>query len=92
MQQGSLGEGELFVAVLMRHNDTELKAELLLDTGCNMDLNLSDYKADQLGLPPPGRRAAVLELGQSCTGAVRRRWAATVTSTGSCMYDHTHGL
>ena len=92
MQQGSLGEGELFVAVLMRHNDTELKAELLLDTGCNMDLNLSDYKADQLGLPPPGRRAAVLELGQRCTGAVRRRWAATVTSTGSCMYDHTHGL
>lgn len=73
MQQGSLGEGELFVAVLMRHNGKELKAELLLDTGCNMDINISDYKADQLGLPQPGRRAAPLEMGQQHTGAVRRR-------------------
>lgn len=72
-QQGSLEEGELFVTVLMRHGNKQLEAELMLGTGCNMDIYMSDYKADQLGLPKPSKRAAPLEMGQKHTGAVRRR-------------------
>jgi hypothetical protein len=67
-------EGELFVTVLMRHGEKEVKAELLLDTGTNMDINISDYKADQLGLPRPSKRAARSEMGQQMQGAVTRRW------------------
>lgn len=72
-QQGSLAEGELFVTVLMRHGNKQLEAELLLDTGCNMDINMSDHKADQLGLPKPSRRTAPLEMGQKQFGTVKRR-------------------
>uniref|UniRef100_A0A7S0WNH6 Uncharacterized protein n=1 Tax=Chlamydomonas leiostraca TaxID=1034604 RepID=A0A7S0WNH6_9CHLO len=74
-QQGSLEEGELFVTVLMCHGNKQLEAELMLDTGCNMDINMSDYKADQLGLPKPSKRAAPLEMGQKQIGAVKRRGA-----------------
>jgi predicted aspartyl protease len=73
VQQGSLEEGEMFVTVMLQHGGKQLKAELLLDTGCNMDLNISDYKADQLGLPQPSKRAAQLELGNKQIGAVRLR-------------------
>jgi hypothetical protein len=72
-QQGSLGEDEIFVTVVMRHGNKQLEAELLLDTGCNMDINMSDYKADQLDLPKPSRRPALLEMGQKQSGTVTRR-------------------
>ena len=55
MQQGSLEERKLFVTIIMKNGSKQLEAELLLDRGCNMDINLSDFKADQLNLPKPSK-------------------------------------
>lgn len=72
MQQGSLAEGELFVLVQMEYGTKQLQAELLVDTGCDLDLYISEYKAAQLGLPLE-TRAVKLDMGQGTQGMVRRR-------------------
>lgn len=72
MQQGSLAEGEIFVSVQMQYGTKQLQAELLVDTGCDLDLNISEYKAAQLGLPLE-TRAVKLDMGQGAEGLVRRR-------------------
>ena len=51
LQHGSLGEGEVFATVQMEYQSKQLQAALLVDTGCDMDINISEYKAAQLGLP-----------------------------------------
>ena len=70
-QLGSPGEGDIFVRVVMRYQEKELEAELLVDTGCDMDVNMSEYKADQLGLPRD--RTITLRMGQDNKGFVQRR-------------------
>ncbi len=44
LQQGSLGQGELFASVLMMYRSHQMQAELLVDTGCNMGLNIIDFE------------------------------------------------
>jgi hypothetical protein len=73
-QSGSLEEGELFAFVQLEYEDKMLEAELLVDTGCDLDLNISEYKAAQLGLPYT-KRSARLEMGQGNTGGIKCRWA-----------------
>lgn len=70
-QLGRLGEGDIFVSVMLRYQEKELEAELLVDTGCNMDVNMSEYKADQLGLPRD--RTITPWMGQDNKGFVQRR-------------------
>ena len=45
LQDGSLGEGELFATVEMEYQSKQLQAALLVDTGCDMDINISEHKA-----------------------------------------------
>lgn len=71
-QSGSLRDGELFALVQLEYGDTVLEAELLVDTGCDLDLNLSEYKAAQLGLPNT-KRSARLEMGQGNIGGIKSR-------------------
>lgn len=74
VQQGSLEEGELFViTVSMRHGSKQMEAELLMDMGCDIDLVIADYRADQLGLPRSGWHAVQREVKHKQMGAVRRR-------------------
>ncbi|KAJ9511958.1 hypothetical protein QJQ45_004446 [Haematococcus lacustris] len=54
------------------YNERQMQAELLVDTGCDMDINISAYKADQLGLPK-SEKATKVEMGQAAFGEVRRR-------------------
>ncbi len=72
LQHGSLGEGEVFATVQMEYKSKQLQAALLVDTGCDMDINISEYKAAQLGLPFDDK-VVQLEMGQSHTGQVQRR-------------------
>lgn len=76
-QTGSLESGEIYVDVLMENDGRRLHAGLLVDTGCNLPLNISDYKADQLGLPLNGD-CARLEMAQGNMGVVQRRWGTAV--------------
>jgi hypothetical protein len=62
MQRGSLEGGLLYVSMSMVHNGVELTGTLLVDTGCNVDLNLSKYNANQLGLLVEGALVNV-EMG-----------------------------
>jgi hypothetical protein len=62
MQRGSLEGGLLYISVSMVHNGVELTGTLLVDTGCNVDLNLSKYNANQLGLLVEGALVNV-EMG-----------------------------
>lgn len=71
-QTSSLAEGSLFVDVLLERGGTQCNASVLVDTGCNLELNLSGYKANQLGLAPDGATAQ-LEMGQGHTGQNMRR-------------------
>ena len=70
MQQGSLEEGKLFVTVILKNGSKQLEEALLLDRGCNMDINLSDYKADQRDLPKPSKRPKTLETRHQQLGVV----------------------
>ena len=72
LQHGSLGEGELFANVEMEYQSKQVQAALLVDTGCDMDINISEYKAAQLGLPIDDN-VVQLEMGQSHTGRVQRK-------------------
>ena len=49
-----------------------MQAALLVDTGCDMDINIGERKAAQLGLPFDDH-AVQLELGQLHKGQVQRR-------------------
>lgn len=69
LQDGSLGEGELFATVEMEYQSKQLQAALLVDTGCDMDMNISEYKAAQLRSPFDNK----VELGLSHTGRVQRK-------------------
>ena len=72
LQHGSLGEGEVFANVQMEYKSKQLQAALLVDTGCDMDIIISEYKAAKLGSPFDDK-VLQLELGQSHTGQVQRR-------------------
>ena len=72
LQDGSLGEGEVFASVQMEYRSKQLQAALLVNTGCDMDINISEYKAAQLGLPVE-EQVMQLEMGQAHTGQVQRR-------------------
>ncbi len=72
LQHGSLEEGSLFATVEMEYKSNILNANLLVDSGCDMDINISEYKAAQLGLPFDGN-VVQLEMEQSQTGKVCRR-------------------
>ena len=72
LQHGSLGEDEVFVSVQMEYKSKQLQAALLVDTGCDIDIKVSGYKAAQLGLPVEGQ-GMQLEMGQAHTGQVQRR-------------------
>ncbi len=71
LQHGSRGKGELFATVQMEYKSKHLQAVLLVDTGCDMDINISESKAAQLGLPFD--EVVQLEMGQSHTGQLQRR-------------------
>jgi hypothetical protein len=77
MQRGSLEGGLLYISVSMVHNDVELTGMLLVDIGCNVDLNLSEYKVEQLGLPVEGTLVNV-EMGQMVAGQMQRRGVVLV--------------
>lgn len=72
LQHGSIGEGEVVASVQMEYKSKQLQAALLVDTGCDMDINISEYKAAQLGLPVE-EQVMQLEMGQAHTGQVQRR-------------------
>ena len=55
----------------MEYRSKQLQAALLVDTGCDMDINISEYKAAQLGLPVE-EQVMQLEMGQAHTGQVQR--------------------
>ena len=71
LQDGSLGKGVLFATVEMEYQSKQLQAALLVDTGCDMDINISEHKAAQLRLPFDDK-VVQLEMGQSHTGRVQR--------------------
>lgn len=79
-QTGSLPEGSLYVDVLLERGSLHCQASLLVDTGCDLELNMSEYKADQLGLAPDGATAEV-EMGQGHSGQLVRRYAGGVRQT-----------
>ena len=72
LQHGSPEEGSLFATVQMEYKSNILNSNLLVDSGCDMDINISEYKAAQLGLPFDGN-VVQLEMEQSQTGKVCRR-------------------
>lgn len=45
--------------MLLERGSLQCKASLLVDTGCDFALNLSEYKADQLGLAHDGMTVGV---------------------------------
>ena len=49
-----------------------MQAALLVDTGCDTDINISEYKAAQLGLPIE-EQVMQLEMGQAHARRVQRR-------------------
>jgi len=77
-QTGSLLEGSLYADVLLERGSSQCQASLLVDTGCDLELNLSEYKANQLGLAPDGATAEV-EMGQGHSGQLVRRGAVLTT-------------
>jgi hypothetical protein len=79
-QTGSLLEGTLYADVLLERGSSQCQASLLVDTGCDLELNLSEYKANQLGLAPDGATAEV-EMGQGHSGQLVRRYAGGVRQT-----------
>ena len=48
----------------MEYQSKQLQAALLVDTGCDMDINTSEHKAALLGLPFD-EKVVQLEMGQS---------------------------
>ena len=56
----------------MEYQSKQLQAALLVDTGCDMDVNISEYKAAQIGLPFDDK-VVQLEMALSHTGQVQRR-------------------
>ena len=74
VSQGSDDDDSLFVDVVLEHGDRVVYANLMVDTGCTLPLNISEYKAKQLGLIKEGVTAE-LEMGQGCIGHVTRRGA-----------------
>ena len=63
----------------MEYNSKQLQAALLVDTGCDIDINISEFKAAQLGLPFDDK-VVQLVLGQSHTGQVQRRVKQMIVS------------
>ena len=72
LQHGSLGMGAYFATVELEYQSKQLQAALLVDIGCDMDINIGEYKAAQLGLPFDDK-VVQLEMALSHTGQVQRR-------------------
>lgn len=84
-QSGSLSKGCIYVNVLLERGSSQCQASLLVDTGCDCELNLSEYKADQLGLAPDGTKASV-EMGQGHTGQLACRYAGREYSSAQTRF------
>ena len=67
LQHGSLGQDEVLATVQMEYQSKQLQVILLVDTGHDTDMSMSEYTAAQLGLPFDDE-VVQLEMGQSHTG------------------------